>query len=493
MNILIKFSICGVLLSFLFPPFFILPLGFVVFPYLFFLLINKEYQNKSKFFQFNAGLIFGITMNFVILIWIKEPFLIDKSTSSFAILSYTLVLYCSFYFGLIFLILSFVSNKISKLILLPVLFVGSEIIRENFLYGFPWVTFALTYSGNDFLLSLIYYLGTYGLSYFSILFFIFPVSIIFLYNKTILKVVKIYFFTSIFIILFGFTLASIRLYDKEEENGSNLKITIAQLNISQIEKNKKIDTETRINEINNIITDNFSDLIIFSEVDYPYIVKNLEELNFISNNLKYNQSIIIGGIKKENLRFYNSFFFMKKNFVQEFHKIKLVPFGEFLPFRKLFFFLEPIVGNNDFSIGEKERLININKDLSIIPIICYEIIFPKILINKENKNTSLMINITNDSWFGSFSGPHQHFYLAKMRAVEFNKYLIRVSNNGISAIINNKGKIIDATSLNEKTILNRDIDIPFSLQNYISLHFLIYLVLPIILIISLLINKKKYE
>ena len=69
-----------------------------------------------------------------------------------------------------------------------------------------------------------------------------------------------------------------------------------------------------------------------------------------------------------------------------------------------------------------------------------------------------MINITNDAWFGSISGPYQHFYLSRMRAVEFNKPLIRVSNNGISAIINNKGKIIDYIPLNLKE--------PLKIQRY---------------------------
>ena len=65
-----------------------------------------------------------------------------------------------------------------------------------------------------------------------------------------------------------------------------------------------------------------------------------------------------------------------------------------------------------------------------------------------------MVNITNDIWFGDYLGPYQHFYHAKIRAAEFNKPIIRVSNNGISAIIDNKGKILSKILLNEKSSIN---------------------------------------
>ena len=127
LKILVKFIICGLLSSLLFPPFFILPIGFIVFPFLFFLLINEEFQNNNKLFHFNSGLAYGIGMNFVVLIWIKEPFLIDQNTTNLSFFSYLLVIYCSIYFGLLFIVISYFKNSYSKLLLIPVLFVLSEI------------------------------------------------------------------------------------------------------------------------------------------------------------------------------------------------------------------------------------------------------------------------------------------------------------------------------------------------------------------------------
>ena len=82
-------------------------------------------------------------------------------------------------------------------------------------------------------------------------------------------------------------------------------------------------------------------------------------------------------------------------------------------------------------------------------MICYEIVFYWKLLNKSNYKSDFIVNITNDFWFGKYSGPYQHFYLTKIRAAEFNKPIIRVSNNGISAVIDNNGKILNNTELNK--------------------------------------------
>ena len=111
-----------------------------------------------------------------------------------------------------------------------------------------------------------------------------------------------------------------------------------------------------------------------------------------------------------------------------------------------------IAGSTDFNIGSIARYIEIDNEINFIPVICYEIIFFWKLINNKNLHSDLIVNITNDSWFGNLIGPYQHFYLSKMRSAEFNKPLIRVSNNGISAIFSQDGKILKASKLNKKEV-----------------------------------------
>ena len=86
--------------------------------------------------------------------------------------------------------------------------------------------------------------------------------------------------------------------------------------------------------------------------------------------------------------------------------------------------------------------------MNIIPLICYEIIFPE-MIQKINKKKNLLINISEDAWFGNTIGPYQHFSKSIFRAVESDSYILRSANKGISAIINNKGQVIKALKNNE--------------------------------------------
>ena len=270
------------------------------------------------------------------------------------------------------------------------------------------------------------------------------------------------------------------------------KMSIPLSGLSLIDKINNNELNIRHQQIMEIINQNNSDLLVFAENDYPYQISNLKELDFITSRLNKDQSIVIGGTKKDNLKFYNTFFLIERDTIQDFDKIILVPFGEFLPFRIFLHFIDKIVGSNDFSPGNKTRFIKTSNNLKMIPIICYEIIFFNNLLNKYNENSDILINITNDSWFGDFSGPYQHFYLTRMRATEFNKTLIRVSGNGISAVINNKGKVLDYIPLNKKGIKRFKIPIYLnSLPNLTNYHSLIFILLFMLFILAIVFNKKN--
>ena len=112
------------------------------------------------------------------------------------------------------------------------------------------------------------------------------------------------------------------------------------------------------------------------------------------------------------------------------------------------------------------------------------------MLSTINQNSPLLINITNDAWFGKHSGPYQHFYLSRIRSSEYNKFLIRVSNNGISATIDNYGNIINYLPLNQKGVQNISINTSSKLSNLYNFHRLIYLVIIIITIIAATIEKR---
>ena len=229
MNFFIQFFICGILTSFLFPPFFLTPLGLIIFPYLFYLINNKEFKSFSYVNHFFAGFIYGLGFFLIYLIWIKEPFLVDKSTENIFFLSYALIIYCSLFYGIVFFCLRYVDRMDVKLLIFPSLFVGVEYICANLSFGFPWFSFSLVHSANSLGSTIIFYLGTYGLSYFTILFFLFP--IIFLYKNNISF--KTYFIIYLFFLISFSLLIIFRFFEINKSylyNDNLVDISLVQLN-----------------------------------------------------------------------------------------------------------------------------------------------------------------------------------------------------------------------------------------------------------------------
>ena len=111
------------------------------------------------------------------------------------------------------------------------------------------------------------------------------------------------------------------------------------------------------------------------------------------------------------------------------------------------------------------------------------------MLDKTNNDTNVIVNITNDSWFGNFSGPYQHFYFSKLRAAEFNKLLIRVSNNGISAVIDNHGTVIDFIGLNNQQTKEISAHISTDRVNYILFHRVIIFIIFLSILLGFLISR----
>ena len=139
--------------------------------------------------------------------------------------------------------------------------------------------------------------------------------------------------------------------------------------------------------------------------------------------------------------------------VGSYDKRKLVPFGEYIPFRKWIAFAKIITGGLDFSSGKGPTNLTISGLPTFRPLICYEAIFPGSIIDGPDR-PKWLLNLTNDGWFGYTSGPYQHFTQARMRSVEEGLPLIRSANTGISAVVDPYGRIVASLNLGEEGILD---------------------------------------
>ena len=448
-------------------------------------MVGTKFSQSSYRNFFFAGFLYGLGFFIIYIGWIKEPFLIEKQTKNYFFLSYLLIIYCSLYFGVVFITLKLFKNSIIKFLMLPSLVVLAEYICANFLYGFPWTSFSLIYSNNIIGTSLIFYLGSYGLSFIIILFFLFP-YIFFFNNKNNKKKLLIFYLIILFI------LTSLIIY----RNSNNTKEQFEKVSVSFVQLSYKINQHLsnenlseKYDEIIRIIKNNKSEIIIFGENDYPYLMTNKDIIN-LQSALNIKQNLIIGSTRKDQNRYFNSFFLINKNTYQKFDKKILVPFGEFIPLRKVFKLMEFIAGTVDFTKGSDQRLLKLNNGITILPVICYEMIYFWKLLNLDNKNANLIVNLTNDSWFGNFSGPYQHFYFSKLRAAEFNRMIFRVSNNGISGFIDRYGKVINNTNLNERVINNFEVTFQNPEHNYMHIHKFINVFIFLLIALCFLIRNK---
>jgi apolipoprotein N-acyltransferase len=140
-----------------------------------------------------------------------------------------------------------------------------------------------------------------------------------------------------------------------------------------------------------------------------------------------------------------------------YRKVQLVPFGEYVPFRRLLFFARPLVeAVSDFSPGEAPVLLPFDGH-ALSTAICYEVVYPALIRSGVRQGSTLLTTITNDAWFGRSSAPYQHFEMAAMRAIEQGRYLARSANTGISGIVDPYGRVLMASDLFVPRVLVGDV------------------------------------
>ena len=457
------------------------PLGFIIFPYIV-KLLKENLIKKNITYYFLQGLFYGLGFLIFFLIWIQNPFYTNDETKNLAILSLLLPIFLSLFFGIGFIFFKYIKNIFYLLIFTPFIFLFIELAISKSFYGFPWITYSLILSNNILGFYLLKTFGQFVSSYLVLMIFVAP-SLIFFSLKFKYEKIKLFIFHLPFLICLFFI-----FNESHKEQEKIINFEVFQILSPLQNPNKKLIERDIINKINQ----SNAEYLVFAENNFPYLISDISKLSIL-NYIKDNQKVIIGASRLNNNKLYNSFLYLEKNNIQIFDKEILVPFGEFLPFRNYLKFMENISGNIDFKSGQNKRLIS-NSDINILPIICYEIIFNKVLKDTNKNNIDILINITNDSWFGDKIGPYQHFYHSRMRALISNKFLIRVSNNGISAIIDNNGKILKSSKLNVKNNFYSKLHLKnFTYGKFIHKISEIYIMIIFLTYFIILKYRSRYE
>lgn len=219
-------------------------------------------------------------------------------------------------------------------------------------------------------------------------------------------------------------------------------------------------------------------LILWPETSVPFLfTERPDALTALGEMLGAGQVLVAGVVREEggsaanvSSRYYNAVVAIddKGEITDAVDKVHLVPFGEYLPFADLLgrFGVDQLVaGPMNFAAGNERHPIALPGGIRALPFICYEVIFPD-LVAVDAASAELIVNVTNDAWFGDTPGPYQHFRQAQIRAVENGLPLLRAANNGISAVVDAHGRIVDALAVDARGAI--DVRVPVSGQALVS-------------------------
>jgi len=446
--------IIGMASSLSLPPYNYLIINFFTFSAFFIFLFKKSkiIQNKKIFFLY--GWLFGFGYFLSSLYWISISLTFDQNFKF--LIPVTVILIPAFlgiFYGLVSLcfLISKPKKIVSSFFSFSLFFGIFEFIRGSILTGFPWNLIAYSFSDHLEILSITSLIGTYGFNLFCISLFTSPAVFILRDTKKDIGICIVFLIMPLLFYIFGSTYKE--TFFISDKINYDYKVRAVSTNISLDRYYSNIDSVSVIKDLIDISKPNKNEKIIFvwPEGILPDISqKELVEYKWLfEKSFNENHLLVIGTNSQVsdngNINYFNSFSIYDHNLslLHSYNKVNLVPFGEFLPFENILKFagLKVITNNyQSFSSGSKREIIEINKEsfsLKILPLICYEIIYSGRIF--RNANFDLIINISEDGWFGESIGPKQHFVHSVFRAVESGKYILRSANNGIAAIINPLG------------------------------------------------------
>ena len=328
-----------------------------------------------------------------------------------------------------------------------------ELIRSHLYIGFPWLLLgeamidsplaAWAPLGGTFLVSFIAVLSSicfaYSINYFSSI-----------YVRRDQYRVMVLVLVGLVPWIIGGRLIN---YNWNEIGLNPISVAVVQGNIEQNDKWDPNYAEDIIGTYKRATYRSFnSDLIVWPEAATPYVHPRggAQHSEIAAKVKKNNSELIYGGLRRDRQnRFYNSIFTVDDDgdILHVYDKNILVPFGEYIPMAGILSRLPGGLADLDMSSfitntgGKSSSFILAGLDIRVAPSICYEVTHGSYIASLA-LDSNLLVSISNDAWFGDSIGPHQHMHSARARALENQRYLIRASNNGISAIVNRRGKIV---------------------------------------------------
>jgi apolipoprotein N-acyltransferase len=403
---------------------------------------------------FAAGFTAGIVFFAAVLYWLNfvmttygglQPF--------FSLLAYLfLIIYLAAYFGLATWISCQLEAvcKLPYLMTLPPLWVALEYLRGVLFTGFPWAI--IGYSQQNFSLAIqsCDVTGVYGVS---LMLIVVNCAIAGMIAAPRSRLAWLGVAAAIIISISHFGYGVWRESQPLEQRSEQLRVALIQGNIDQMQKwapdNRQASID-RYSRLSRLALEYQPDLVIWPEAATPFFLQDRSDLAEQVKRLPetLNASLLVGSPAYRQLpsgeyEYFNSAYLLSPSGgdAGRSDKKHLVPFGEYVPLGKLLGFIDKlVVGVGDFSPGEIRPLLLNGHSLGVL--ICYEAIFPQLARDYVRQGSDLLVNLTNDAWFGRSSAPYQLLAMTRFRAIENRIWIARAANTGISALISPAGNVV---------------------------------------------------
>jgi apolipoprotein N-acyltransferase len=350
------------------------------------------------------------------------------------------------------------NNSLLRITLSALLWVLVEYFRGNWLLnGFPWLQIAYTQLSTP-LAGYAPVFGVYGVG------FLLAISA-FAVVEMLIKKLALFRGLLLIVVIWGVG-SLLKTIEWTQSAGEPIKITLLQGNISQGQKwlpDQRLNTLRLYRDMTEQHWD--SNVIIWPETAVPAFLSQvktnyIEPLALIA--LQHHVDLLLGvPINGQNGEYYNGVLALGHGW-QEYHKIHLLPFGEYLPLQPLSGWISKLVQIplGDFTPGENSQALLSAAGHPFLSTICYEDVFGE-QVAKQVEKAKYIVNFTNDAWFGDSSEPYQHMQMAQMRALETGRFLVRATNTGLTGFVAPDGSITKQAPLFTTTALTDSI-IPMS-------------------------------
>lgn len=483
----------GILLAISFPPVpFPAPilLFFALVPYL--IVIEK----RDKLIDINrATYLMAFVFCLLTLYWVGSW---QNKADTFLMISGTLLVFVNPVFFLIPSTLLYFTRKIfspkAALYFLPMFYVAYEYAYMLTDLSFPWLSLGNGLSLFTLFIQIADVIGQLGLSLVIVLINVLLYKIISAYKQKHKKLL----YSSSLILIFIFTF--ILIYGVHKLNNfprevTKVRVGLIQPNLDPWEKWNEGSVENLTDlyfELSDEAIKQGAKIIIWPETALPvylrgglyndviqsihtycdttqvFLLTGMPDVKFYFDSLNLPKDAKYSEQGNYHYVTYNSIllFSPNKKYVESYGKMKLVPFGERVPFVDVFPFLGRLikwgVGLSGWNIGKDTTIFQLNlngKEIGIAGLVCYESIYPTFVSEFVKRKADFIAVVTNDSWYGNLSGPYQHKEFAALRAIENRRSVIRAANGGISCIINSFGETQQQSAMFSKTVIVGDVEL----------------------------------